>query len=496
MIKNVLANWSNIIVSAFAVFFLYPFFVGLLGEEQYGVWLLIASMTGYFALIQMGVPLANVRYVSKYYAQGDYKQLNEVLGANLFLFLCMAGLTLLTGCGLAMILDQFFLIPQAYVRYAQLAMLLASVEIALRIVFEAVQGVLHARQEFVIVNTVKNILVLCRVSLSFWLVTKEYGLIWIAGLLLLTTVVESLFFCFYVKRKYPQLHFTPRKVSKKVLSEIFGYSSFVLLLQVASRISFQTDALVLASVVSVASVVWFGVANSILLYLTQFVTSISKVLMPRISELDAVGKSEEIRGQYLRMIRITGLLVFPICLSLHLYGDDFISLWMGGNFNAVSSQVLSILALGYSVFLVQRGVGFPILMGTSKMKVPTVMMFVAALVNLLLSIWWGKYYGVIGVAWGTTLPTLAVAFALMWYVRSLLRIRLTIIFYESLLLPSIGLIPLYLAYLMTERLINIPSFLGLALKTLICGVIYLSFSYFLLDRPSRNRIGSILGYKA
>jgi O-antigen/teichoic acid export membrane protein len=63
MLKNILANWSNIILSVLAVFFLYPFCVQVLGEEQYGVWLLISSVTGYFALLQLGVPMANVRFV-------------------------------------------------------------------------------------------------------------------------------------------------------------------------------------------------------------------------------------------------------------------------------------------------------------------------------------------------------------------------------------------------------------------------------------------------
>lgn len=493
MVKNVIANWSNIIFLALSVFLLYPFFVNLLGEEQYGVWLLIASITGYFALIQMGVPLANVRFISKYYAEGDFEKLNEVLGSNIFLFSCMAGLTLLVGSVLALTLDSVFQIPPEYVRFAKIAMVLASLEIALRFIFEAVEGVLHARQEFVIVNIVKNIMIVCRVGLSFWLVTYEYGLIWIAALLLFTTICESLVFFIYVKHKYPQLHFFPRLASKQVLLDIFGYSSFVLLLQVASRISFQTDALVLASVVSVASVVWFGVANSMLLYLTQFITGISKVLMPRISELETVGNVSEIQAQYLKLSRITGLIVFPICLALHLFGAEFISVWMGESFNAAASQILSILAFGYSLFLVQRGVGFPILMGMSKMKVPTYMMFSAALVNLLLSIWWGRSYGIYGVAWGTTVPTLVVAVTLMCYISLLLKIKLKRVFYESMLIPALGLIPLYLVFMGAEKLIKLPlCWWDLILKVLICGIIYLFFFYFLLNKPEQNRIRSLL----
>ena len=50
---------------------------------------------------------------------------------------------------------------------------------------------------------------------------------------------------------------------------------------------------------------------------------------------------------------------------------------------------MSILSIGYVFYLVQRGVAVPVLMGMSKLKVPTLMMIVAALVNLVLSVFPG-----------------------------------------------------------------------------------------------------------
>ena len=60
MLKNIMSNWSNLLLSTLAVFVLYPYCVHVMGEAQYGVWLLISSVTGYFALLQLGVPMANV----------------------------------------------------------------------------------------------------------------------------------------------------------------------------------------------------------------------------------------------------------------------------------------------------------------------------------------------------------------------------------------------------------------------------------------------------
>ena len=46
MLKNVIANWAEIFFTIISVFVLYPFLVGTLGKEQYGIWLLITAVTG------------------------------------------------------------------------------------------------------------------------------------------------------------------------------------------------------------------------------------------------------------------------------------------------------------------------------------------------------------------------------------------------------------------------------------------------------------------
>ena len=65
MLKNVIANWAEIFFTIMSVFVLYPFLVGTLGKEQYGIWLLITAVTGYLTLLHLGIPLATVRHISK-----------------------------------------------------------------------------------------------------------------------------------------------------------------------------------------------------------------------------------------------------------------------------------------------------------------------------------------------------------------------------------------------------------------------------------------------
>ena len=55
---------------------LMPFTLRVLGQDGYGTWLLISSVTGYLNLLMLGVPMASVRQFSMSLASGDERDLN------------------------------------------------------------------------------------------------------------------------------------------------------------------------------------------------------------------------------------------------------------------------------------------------------------------------------------------------------------------------------------------------------------------------------------
>lgn len=479
MLKNILSNWSNIFLSTLAVFVLYPFCVQVLGEEQYGVWLLISSATGYFALLQLGVPLANVRFVSKHYARGEIELVNEVVSSNFAFFTAVGLIVLLAGIGLAWLLDIIFLIPAEFRLMARLATVIASVNIALSFVFEAFEGVLHALQKFVLINLVKNILLVTRISLTFLILRFHDGLLALAAVLAMVTISQAVIFYIYIKVKYPAIEIKRKHIRLETFKKVVGYSIFVLIFQFASRISFNTDAMVIGSVVSVSAIVFFTIGNNFLVYAMQFITGISKALMPRVSELDALNDHAGLQEVYLTYSRLTSLLVLPLCLGFFIFGGDFIALWMGEKYRVVSGNVLSILAISYLFFLVQRGVAYPILMGTSKLRFPTIFMAATAILNLVLSLWWGKQYGLYGVAWGTTVPNLINTAGIIWFMCHAFEISISRYLYRGILLPLSAGAFFVCPALVARRFLPINSYLLFFMVISIPLVVYMCALFFL-----------------
>ena len=489
MLKNILANWSHIILSVLAVFFLYPFCVQVLGEEQYGVWLLISSVTGYFALLQLGVPMANVRFVSKYYAQGDMEKVNEVVSSNFFFFTAAGVVVLLCGVGIASLIDVVFQVPAEFRKIARLATIIATLNVALSFSFEVFEGLLHALQKFVYFNVVKNLLLIVRVVLTFVVLKYDNGLLVLAGLLVGVTLLQAMFFYGFIRLRHPEIKIRRRYFKFDVFKVVVSYSAFILLFQFAGKLSFNTSSLVIGGVISVAAIVFFTISNNFILYFMQLVTGISNALMPRVSQLDALGENDSLQEVYLHYSKLTSFIVVPVCFGFFIFGGDFIALWMGEKYRVVSGNVLSILTLSSLVLLVQKGVAYPILMGTSRLRFPTLLLAGTALLNLLLSIWWGRVYGLYGVAWGTTVPNLVNAAGLIWYTCRILKVPTGRYLYRGVLIPVSSGVFFAVPALLISELTSISSYTIFCSAVVLCSMIYSVFYFiFCTDKNGKQNI--------
>jgi O-antigen/teichoic acid export membrane protein len=88
---NAISNWASLLVHIMVGFFLTPFIISHLGQNGYGIWTLVGSFIGYYGLLNLGVGSAITRYIARYSAQNDIKNLNDVANTALAMF-CVTGL--------------------------------------------------------------------------------------------------------------------------------------------------------------------------------------------------------------------------------------------------------------------------------------------------------------------------------------------------------------------------------------------------------------------
>src|SRR3970282_2615929 len=88
--RNTGFNALGYFVSIVGLFFLTPYVIGKLGAELYGIWIIIAILTGYWGLSDFGIGLSFQKFVAEYHAQQDSESVNKIVNSGLA-FYCFLG---------------------------------------------------------------------------------------------------------------------------------------------------------------------------------------------------------------------------------------------------------------------------------------------------------------------------------------------------------------------------------------------------------------------
>src|ERR1700752_925713 len=130
-LMNVMSSWGGLAVNIAVGFFLSPFILHHLGDDAFGVWVLIFSLTGYYGIFDFGIRSSLIRYVSKFQATEDRDELARLINTSLFTYTCL-GLVLIvpTFVG-SFYVDRLFHVPPSFLRDARLLFLMVGGSLAL-----------------------------------------------------------------------------------------------------------------------------------------------------------------------------------------------------------------------------------------------------------------------------------------------------------------------------------------------------------------------------
>ncbi len=403
MLRNIGSNWVLIVVSIVATYFITPFTIKTLGQDGYGTWTLITALTGHLTLLSLGVPAACVRYVSQYVAAADVRRMNETISSCAGLYLAIGAIAAAVGA-LLLFLFQSYQIPSAFSLEAPFAFGLMVVTAAMGFLGLLPEGVLFAHHDFVRRNVVRFIGIALRATLTFTLLALSASLVVLAAVQLVCLMVDFGVSWLLIRRRYPAVQIRFTGFNLRIVRRIFSFGFYVFVFNAGARLSFETAALIIGALLTVSTIPYYVVANSMMVYLMEFVIAIEAVVAPMTTSLNTRGRVDDIREMFLKWSKVALSLTIMSGLFLIVLGPRFISWWIDPSYEAPSGQVLQILMLSGFAFLPVRGVAVPILIGLGKPRTPALAFFIAGVANVALSALLARPFGLLGIALGTAIP--------------------------------------------------------------------------------------------
>ena len=447
-----------------------PINVAYLGQSAYGLWVLAASIPMYFSMLDLGYGVAQVKFAAEYRARRDREGLNQIVSTLFFLFTIIGIIAFAVGAIIAFNLDRFFQVTPEQASTGRHVLLIISLYVALGFPFSVFGGVVNGFQRHFLNGFVSIATTIIVAVVNLAVLMAGYGLV---ELVAATTAVRLLAYIGYranAYRAFPGLSIRPAHVKLSRIREVTGFSAFILLIDLANKLNYSTDAIVIGAFMSTAAVAVWAVAQRLITTTQGLTTQINGSLFPIVVDIATLGEMERLRRVFLLGTRLSLAMVIPIAVVLGLLAEPLVLAWVGRDF-AGSVPVIYILSAAV-IIRVGNSTATTLLKGAGRHGLLAGANLLMALGNLALSVALVVRYGLIGVAFGTLIP-LAVVSVLVLFPAACRRVELPLMdAARQGVWPSVWpIIPVALLLLFTRNLIGarLPA---VAAQAVIAGSLY------------------------
>jgi O-antigen/teichoic acid export membrane protein len=452
--------------------FMLPFNVAHLGQSAYGLWVLVASITIYFSMLDLGYGLAHVRFAAKYRAEGNIVALNEMASTMFFVF-SLIGLVAL---GVAVLisgnLSGIFNLNQSQDRTARLVLLVISSYVALSFPASVFGGIVNGFQRTYLNGAVAFITAITVALVNVIVLFSGYGL---AELVIATTAVRILSLFAYTLNAYrvfPALRIRRKYFSKQRLREATGFSVYALLIDIANKLNYSSDALIIGAFLGTASVAVWAVAQRLIEIVQRITDQLNSALFPVVVDSATFQDHDKLQKVLLQGTRLSLASVVPVATSLSLLAKPLVLAWVGSDFLG-GIPIIYVLSIAVAV-RVGIATSSMILKGSGEHRLVALANSAMAVANICLSIVLVHFYGLVGVALGTVTPMVLVSLGIVFPAacRRVSISKLRVIRYAMwpALWPAV---PMTLVLLITSRITG--GWVGLLTRAALGATTYVLF---------------------
>jgi O-antigen/teichoic acid export membrane protein len=400
--RNVSTRYLAIGVEALLGLVILPFNVAHLGTSAYGLWMLTASVTAYFSILDLGYSGALVKFVALYRARRQFRALNEILSTTFVIFGVFGVVTYLVAIGIAVFIGRLFQLTPDQIHTGRIVLLIISLNVAAGTAFSVFGAVINGFQRYDLNNIVGTVSSVLTAVVNVAVLAAGFGLV---ELVAATTLVRLVTYLVYRANAYlvfPQLRIGIGAFRVARLREVTSFSVYMLAIDWANKVNYSVDALVIGAFLTTNAVAIWTVGQRLAEVTQRLTNQLNDVLFPTVVDSDSSARMDRLRAILVQGTRLSLATVVPIGGSMILMGGSLVRAWVGPDF-AGAELVVQLLALSVIV-RVGNATATTVLKGAGEHRLVALTNVVAAIVNLGLSVLLVKAFGLSGVALGTLVP--------------------------------------------------------------------------------------------
>ena len=451
-----------------------PILIRTLGQSEYGLYSLIASVISYLTILDLGFGNAITIYTSRYLAKGENEKAQKLHGTFFLIYILIGIVAAIIGIILYFNVDNMFgnTLTAAELDKAKILMLILTFNLVVTFPFSIFSAIISAHEKFVFSKTINIIRIILQPLIMLpllFLGAKSVTLVIVITVLNILTLLINAVFCF----KKLNVKFKFGKLEKGLLKEICGYSFYIFLGIIIDKVNWSVDQFILGTFVGTAAVAVYATAAQLNNMYLSFSTAISGVLLPKVTKMEANNASDkEFTDVFIRTGRIQYIVMALIITGFVLFGKAFIEMiWVGKEYTE-SYYIACILMIPLTIPLIQN-VGLSILQAKNKYRYRIMILIGIAVLNVIISIPLAKMYGGIGAALGTGI-SLLLGQGIILNIYYWKKIKIDIPkFWKEIIKMSIPIIFVVLIGIFLHKMWPISNVFDFLIQVLIYSLVYM-----------------------
>lgn len=391
-------NYVVIILNMLVGLLYTPYMVRMMGQSEYGLYSLVASVISYLTVLDLGMGNAIIRYTAKYRAEGKTTEQYEMFGMFLVLYIVIGIVAFAVGLGLYFNVDTLFCDTMTVEELdkVRIMMLFLIFNLAVTFPMSIFGSIITAYERFVFPKVVNIIRVVLNTAIMICLLEMGYKAIAMVVLQTVFNILTLIINYIYCKHKL-RIKIFIRKFNWSFLKEVAIYSFWIFLNVIMDKIYWNTGQFVLGTFVGTVAVAVFAIAIQLHGMYNMFSTAISSVFLPKVTALVVRNNNrKDISDLFIRIGRIQYIMMSLILCGFIVFGRQFIHLWVGPAYN--DAYIMTLLFFIALLPPLIQNLGITILQARNQMKFRSLLYICIAVVSLGFQIVLSKEYGGIGCA--------------------------------------------------------------------------------------------------
>ncbi|TYK38358.1 lipopolysaccharide biosynthesis protein [Bacteroides pyogenes] len=389
-------NYTVIILNLLVALLYTPYMLRVMGQNEFGLYSLVASIIAYLTVLDLGIGNAIVRYTAKFRSEGKFQEQYEMFGMFLFLYTILGLLSTVIGIGVYYGADSIFMDSMTFeeIDKAEIMILILVLNLAFTFPMSIFGSIITAYERFVFPRVVNILRIILNTIVMIVLLRMGYRAITMVVVQTIFNVLSLLINYYYCKR-FLGIKVYFKKFNLSLLKEVGIYSFWILLDVIMNQLYWNTGQFVLGSLIGTAAVAVFAIAIQLERMYMQFSTAIASVFLPKVTSMVTRNDNiKQISNLFIRTGRVQNIVMSTGLFFFIIFGRQFIILWAGPSYiDAYYMTLFFFLAL--YVPLIQN-LGITILQARNQMKFRGVLFIVISIISLFFQVILAKIWGGIG----------------------------------------------------------------------------------------------------